>query len=910
ADCGGRIEPRSSPWGLGALVPLPWGGGGGRRWCCWWRWCWPWGVGAGRAGRPRGPRRRRPRQPRSGGRLPRRQGASLPATIRPSDYTVTLRPDFQQPLDATSDFAGEVVLNFKLSETTSELLLHAGDGIEIQSVKISRGNTVYPVESSAKDSGTDIYRITMSSPLVQGTISYTYTATIAFKGKFQEQNNGFYKSKYVKENGETGVLFTTQFQPGHARKAFPCLDEPNFKATFQLTIRVPSGYDALSNTPVDKRTSVTDGSDAETPLGEDITFQKTPTMSSYLIAFVLYETVSFVPSYSVIARNNVPIITWAPKSAVDGKLTDYSQEITFKILRELEDYSNILYSKYMKKLDQVAVADFSAGAMENWGLVTYRESRLFFNKSSDTEAARKSVAMIIGHELTHQWFGNLVTTNWWDTTWLNEGFARYFQYLILSRIHPSWRMMDQLLLDQQMAVFVNDAVAGALTLTHDVTTAEEISANFGTITYSKGASIVRMLGYLMGEENFQKSLQKYLGRGTTSVTPANLFTDLEANLPDGRKPNTSLENAMDSWTTKSGFPVVHVERDYKARTAEISQYRFFSDGTVEDAESATIYNVPVTWSTRDSSRQRFFWFSANTTLSSLPEIENWVLVHAYGYYRVNYDEGNWLTLAWSLAGSEQARVAPADRAKLLDDAFALARIARLPYRVLGYLLRYLPAEEDVLPWAAANRGLAFLDGFLRRATAAAFTALSGFSRRGDAPELILRGNLLKLDPNLKDVIMCYGSRAADDKLWKGLWEWYVREEDATQKASVLTALGCIEDRNDLYTFFQKVAKGEDGADSTATRSAFQAAISHPRGIAAALDFVTENFLKLREWTDEETVNKILSDLANQLTSETQSKRFVNFLEEQLRNDKLQDALVNELQAKVKANAAAASAYTE
>lgn len=232
------------------------------------------------------------------------------------------------------------------------------------------------------------------------------------------------------------------------------------------------------------------------------TFDKTPTMSTYLVAFVVSKF-GYAP---------IPSMSYAKVYAAKDRLdqSKYAVEVTPKIVTALNKFTNIPYDSKMKKLDQIAIPDFAAGAMENWGLVTYREKALLWSKEGSTTKNKQSLATVIAHELTHSWFGNLVTCKWWKDTWLNEGFARYFEYHITVEAETTWELEKQFVVEQQQAIFSDDAVAHVMPLSSDVYTPAEVSNKFGSITYSKGGSVIRMMSHFLGKEKFKEALQNYL----------------------------------------------------------------------------------------------------------------------------------------------------------------------------------------------------------------------------------------------------------------------------------------------------------------------------------------------------------------------------------------------------------------
>ncbi len=406
--------------------------------------------------------------------------------------------------------------------------------------------------------------------------------TVRYDGTLNENMEGVYLSTY-EHDGETELVVATQFESHYAREAFPCIDEPAAKAEFKLKLTVPEveGEIVLANTPIEKNKkhfTVPDGK--HTIFYEDdgkkaaktyreYEFETTPRMSTYLLAWVIGR----FHGKTIKNEHGVEITTYC---ALNQELNtvDFANEIAAKSLEFYDDNFKEPYP--LKKLDQVALPDFEAGAMENWGLVTYRESMLLVGKSA-TLGAKKAVAITVAHELSHQWFGDLVTMEWWDDLWLNESFASVMEYYAVDFVHPEYKIFESFFTGDCYAALLRDAHLGVQSVHQDVKTPEEIATLFdGAIVYAKGARLMLMMIRLMGWKNFCKGIADYFNKYKYQNTVGD---DLWAAL----KPYADFDpgKLMHAFIDKPGYPVITNEGDNFKR---FSQKRFLLDGPLKKEE--------------------------------------------------------------------------------------------------------------------------------------------------------------------------------------------------------------------------------------------------------------------------------------------------------------------------------------
>nr|DBA32004.1 TPA: hypothetical protein GDO54_007756 [Pyxicephalus adspersus] len=437
----------------------------------------------------------------------------LPKTLIPNHYDVDLRPVLEKNAQGLYVFHGKSVAHFSCVNPTNRVIIHSKKLNYTKNVVLKDDtNREITINKEQLVEKTNYLVLHLAESLQSGK---TYTLHTEFIGELADDLAGFYRSEYV-EDGVTKIIATTQMQAHDARKAFPCFDEPAMKATFSITLRHKPNYVALSNmNPASVTTETWDGQQWQVTV-----FNKTPKMSTYLVAFIVSE-------FRSVGDDRVKI--WGRKKAVEDQMqAEYALNVSKPILEFFETYYKVPYP--LPKSDQVALPDFSAGAMENWGLVTYRETALFWDKKESSIGNKDRVVTVIAHELAHQWFGNLVTIRWWNDLWLNEGFASYVEYLGADFAEPTWNIKDLMVLYDVHRVMAVDALASSHPLTsneEEVNSPAEISELFDSISYSKGASVIRMLSSFLTEELFVKGLASYLQAFQYSST---VYTDLWEHL--------------------------------------------------------------------------------------------------------------------------------------------------------------------------------------------------------------------------------------------------------------------------------------------------------------------------------------------------------------------------------------------
>ncbi|KAK2841765.1 hypothetical protein Q5P01_011965 [Channa striata] len=621
----------------------------------------------------------------------------LPTSLMPESYNVSLQPRLT-PVNGTEFyiFTGESTVEFVCVEETDLILIHSHklnysqfeNGQPAMLVSLDTAVEAPSIKSTQMQTVTQYLVIHLNGKLVKGQRYRLYTI---FTGELADDLGGFYRSVFD-EDGVTKVVATTQMQPTHARKAFPCFDEPAMKAVFNITLIHDIGTVALSNGEEKESSQISVGD----KMMQRTVFEPTLKMSTYLLAFI----VSDFASISNIS-DNVSIRIFARKTAIAAGQGQYALDITGPILNFFEQYYNYKYP--LPKSDQVALPDFNAGAMENWGLITYRETALLYDEAFSSNSNRERIATIIAHELAHMWFGNLVTLRWWNDLWLNEGFASYVEYLGADKAEPTWNVKDLIVLSDVHRVFAVDALTSSHPLSskeEDVQTPAQISELFDAISYSKGAAVLRMLSDFLTEDVFTKGLQTYLAEFAFGTA---VYTDLWSHLDEAARLNETelpapVPDIMNTWVLQMGFPVITIN----TTAGHVSQQHFLLDPN-SNVTAVSPYNyewiVPIKWM-KTGVIQKPEWLETKSATINAMKVtaDDWVLanLNVVGYYRVNYDQGNWDRLLRAL-NTNHMDIPVINRAQLVDDAFNLARAQIIPTVLALSVTKYLYRRQIICP---------------------------------------------------------------------------------------------------------------------------------------------------------------------------------------------------------------------
>eukprot|EP00298_Acanthocystis_sp_HF-20_P016068 c21365_g1_i1.p1 GENE.c21365_g1_i1~~c21365_g1_i1.p1 ORF type:complete len:865 (+),score=378.69 c21365_g1_i1:31-2595(+) len=590
----------------------------------------------------------------------------LPTNAKPINYDLTLTPNFE---DFT--FHGIAIIQVQITEATNSITVN-GNELVVDESKTNltlADKTEVQLQKLEYDASKKRIIFNFENKIEPQVVFLKVT----YQGTLNDRMAGFYRSSYEYE-GKKRWIAVTQFEANDARTAVPCWDEPSHKATFDVTLIAPANNIALSNMNIIETTVAENGV-------KTVKFARTPVMSTYLLAFVVGEFEYLEDK----TKRNLPVRVWAPL----GKKEEgsFALSVATQTLDFFTDYFQIEYP--LPKMDMIAIPDFAAGAMENWGLVTYRNVLLLYNPQTTPTAAKQRIAYVVGHELAHQWFGNLVTMEWWTDLWLNEAFATWAGWDVVDHLFPDWKVWDQFLVNEYARGQDLDSLKSSHPIEVEVKIAEEVDEIFDAISYSKGASVLRMLVNWLGEENFQKGMRNYLNRHQYKNT---LTVDLWKALSEGSNQNVS--ELMDGWTQQMGFPVVKVAKD--GNKILVSQTRYLKSG--EDTTDNSRWKIPVRTVTNTTGVENPIVevLSKSSDHLSVP-LENveWlkVNINQTGFYRVQYSE----ELLEVVAKSNPFTTA-SDRCGLIGDSFALASAGYISTKTPLVLLSSYKQEDTYIVW--------------------------------------------------------------------------------------------------------------------------------------------------------------------------------------------------------------------
>ncbi len=588
----------------------------------------------------------------------------LYAQFQPENYKLWLDPNRK-----TRKITGHVTITGRKVGRPSQRLTFHQHGLTVTKATITfhdkKGDRTLEVERLNNQNSLDEVRLHTDAMVYPGA----YTVYMEFTGNIDDNMHGVYPCNFELD-GKPLQLIATQFESHHAREAFPCIDEPEAKATFDLVLLTPEGDAVIANTPEKSRKIV--GGMRET------VFETTPAMSSYLLAFVYGK----MRHKDTTTASGTLVRIWAT-SAQPADSLDYALDRAKAGIEFFEQYYGVAYP--LAKADHVALPDFSSAAMENWGLITYREPFLLAEPESVSLGTKEFITLVTAHELSHQWFGNLVTMRWWDDLWLNESFANVMEYVATDKLEPDWHIWYTAVASDGLAALRRDAIDGVQAVKVAVHHPDEISTLFDpSIVYAKGGRLIRMLMQYVGEEDFRKGLKLYFTKHAYGNTAGR---DLWEAL--GAASGKDIPSFMEPWLTRPGYPVLSVTQ--KGKQLHIEQKHFLLDPKKADAQR--VWPVPLLSETPQIP-QLLSEKSVDVDLSS----DDFVRINqgAVGHYIVHYAEP-----AHRAALAEQAEKQTLDvpeRLMLLNDSSLLTRTGIGSFADTLALLQYYAGETNDAVW--------------------------------------------------------------------------------------------------------------------------------------------------------------------------------------------------------------------
>jgi len=586
----------------------------------------------------------------------------LPRAVVPKHYALTIEPD----LDSAT-FSGSVVVDVKVVEATDIVVLNAID-LEIDAASVIDADGEQSATWSLDD---ESQRLTLQ--LTSGLVEGAAAVRIAFRGVLNDMLRGFYRSTYTDADGVDRTIATTQFEATDARRAFPCWDEPDLKATFSVNLVTDEGLMAVSNAAEVAREQLDNGK-------VKVFFAPTVVMSTYLVAFIVGDLVATEP----VDVGGVPLRI----IALPGKLhlTDFAIEAGVHALAYFADYYDVPYPG--DKLDMIAIPDFAWGAMENLGCITYRETALLLDPDTATQLEMMRVASVIAHEIAHMWFGDLVTMKWWNGIWLNEAFATFAENKSTDAFRPEWKQWLVMGSDRARSQ-ETDSLESTRPIEFPVASPKEADAMFDVLTYEKGSSVLRMLEQYLGEEAFRAGVSHYLKTHSFSNTDnEDLWASLESVSDE------PVGEIMKTWIFQGGFPAIDVTSTDDGVELTQNQFRLIGEGD-------TSWKVPVLYSSDDGDGKVLvedepvgLSVGANLIVNAGGE----------GFYRVNYDD--------ALAASVAERLNDLDaveRMSVVSDSLANVMAAKADASDYLAVVRRLSGEREIDIWAMVLGGLGELD---------------------------------------------------------------------------------------------------------------------------------------------------------------------------------------------------------
>ncbi|XP_077259452.1 endoplasmic reticulum aminopeptidase 1 isoform X1 [Temnothorax americanus] len=749
----------------------------------------------------------------------------LPAFAHPIRYNITMHPNL-----TTLEFRGRVTIEFFVDEETKFIVFHSKN-LTIKEQIVKDDHEELKIAKLLEYPKREQLYLELEDTSFRK--KNNYTLYLSFNSTLNSTDlKGFYFSSYTTPEGEYRYLATTRFEPTYARMAFPCFDEPQFKAKFKISIYRDRFHIALCNMPA------INTEEAGFYLGTNLLrddFQESVDMSTYLVAFVVCD---FKRVFELTQRNT-SVSVYATSHMLPHM--KYAMITAARIMDYFESFFGIPYP--LPKQDIVAIPNFEPVAMENWGLITIRESFLMYDQQETPTKLQEYIAVIMAHELAHQWFGNLVTMKWWNDLWLNEGAATFFEYKGVNHIFPEWGMMDLFILHKTQRALELDALANSHPVSVPVENPVEIESIFDMVSYFKGASILYMLEVVLCENVFKRGLNDYLNLHAYGNTETNDLWNVFTKHSKNTSISTDLDvkTIMNTWIQQMGFPLVTIIREDSTITA--TQKRFLASPretgvNISQPKSSFNYKwyIPLNcYTDKDDPMESPIgvWMNMTNATFDIPSDVDYIKcnINQTGFYRVNYPKEMWTSIIKTLM-MNHTKFSPADRANLIDDAFSLCDAGEVDASIPLELSLYLVNETDYAPWETALRYLNFWKDRLAESAAykkyilffkqllGPITRYIGWTDEGSHLKKLLRIAVLKsaielemndvvksarslfqdwiskgkrIAPNIRNIVYMAGIKFGEEADWQHCWQVYLKTQIQSEKLLMLQALGATMD---------------------------------------------------------------------------------------------------------------------
>ncbi len=796
----------------------------------------------------------------------------------PSNYKITFEPDMKR-----FRFLGKEEIRVRLQKKTRSIKLNVFE-IKVKSARVRSGKSVQNATSRINETQKEL-TIGFKNPL-----SGEITIEIEFEGVLNDKMYGFYRSSYEK-NGRKNYLLTTQFEAADARAAFPCFDEPAFKATFDITLAIDKKMEGISNMPV-KSTTFANGK-------KTVTFKTTPRMSTYLLYLGVgnYDVLS-----GKLGRIKISILTVPGKRAYAKMALDYAK----KFVSYFERYFGVKYP--LPKLDLLAIPDFSAGAMENWGAMAFREAVLLGDEKLTPITVKQRIAEVIAHELAHQWFGDLVTMRWWNDLWLNESFATFMSYKALAATFPEWNMQTQYFDEVVATAFSADALKSTHPISVNVSTPEEIDQIFDSISYEKGGTVLHMLENYATEEIFRQGLHLYLKKNAYgNATKYDLWGAID-KAGRSRRTKVNVSKVAGYWIDNPGYPIINVNS--AGGKTELRQNRFLLvDAPVSRRE---VWPIPLPYANDRNEKGGYMMMSGES--ASIAGAAKWVKLNQgqHYLYRTRYPGEMLKELGKRIRAK---KIKGTDSWGIENDLFILARSGKIPLNsYLNFVENYCLDGDYPLNLGVSSHIEWFYSTFEDKKQAERIkrlsikyharvlsrlgwhkrpadtntdvmlrsAAIAGLGHAGHEPTirkvLLLFSDVAKgkqIDANLKGAVYGIAAWTGDNKRYKTIVNLYKKAVLPDDKRRLLQSLGMFRDeaivRSTLKFAFSKDVRLQDSFMLPAIIS------SNPTGKKLILAWTKKNWRFLMKTYDSGThmLERFVVNLGNAQT-EREKKEIESF----------------------------------